>query len=379
MRALAFAAALAATLVLAACNGEEIARETAAAPPASAAAPAVETVAEGLRFPWGVAFLPGGDMLVTERSGGVKRVTAAGQVSDVAGGPTAVLQQGQSGLQDIALDPRFAENGYVYISFMQGARDANNLALYRARYANGALTDGRVIFQASRRSGTNHPGGRMLFLEDETLLLHAGVPDDQRDNAQDLSNHLGKVLRLTRDGQAPRDNPFAGRANARPEIWSYGHRNAMGLTRDPETNVIWEHENGPRGGDELNRIERGANYGWPRVTHGVEYNGNVITDVRTAPGMVDPIVVWTPSTAPSGMAVYRGDAFPAWRGGVLIGFLAGNDVRIVRDGATPQQEALNIAPGRRVRDVRVGPDGFVYVLTDYENGALLRVRPQENQ
>ncbi len=375
MRALAFAAAL----MLAACNGEEVARETAAAPPTAAAgAPAIETVAEGLRFPWGLVFLPGGDMLVTEREGGVKRITAAGQVSDVPGGPSPVLQQGQSGLTDIALDPRFAENGLVYIAFMQGARDANNLALYRARYANGALTEGRVIFQASRRSGTNHPGGRMVFLADETLLFHVGVPDDQRDNAQDLSNHLGKVLRLTRDGAAPRDNPFVGRANARPEIWSYGHRNAMGLTRDPETGVVWEHENGPRGGDELNRIERGANYGWPRVTHGVEYNGAVITDVRTMEGMVDPVVVWTPSTAPSGMAVYRGDAFPAWRGGVLIGFLAGNDVRIVRDGATLQQEALNLAPGRRVRDVRVGPDGLVYVLTDYANGALLRVRPQAN-
>ena len=374
MRALAFAAAL----MLAACNGEEVARETAAAPPAAAGAPAIETVAEGLRFPWGLVFLPGGDMLVTEREGGVKRITAAGQVSDVSGGPTPVLQQGQSGLTDIALDPRFAENGYVYIAFMQGTRDANNLALYRARYANGALTEGRVIFQASRRSGTNHPGGRMVFLPDETLLFHVGVPDDQRDNAQDLSNHLGKVLRLTRDGAAPRDNPFVGRANARPEIWTYGHRNAMGLARDPETGFVWEHENGPRGGDELNRIERGANYGWPRVTHGVEYSGAVITDVRTMEGMVDPVVVWTPSTAPSGMAVYRGDAFPAWRGGVLIGFLAGNDVRIVRDGATPQQEALNLAPGRRVRDVRVGPDGFVYVLTDYANGALLRVRPQEN-
>ncbi len=212
MRALAFAAAL----MLAACNGEEVARETAAAPPAAAGAPAIETVAEGLRFPWGLVFLPGGDMLVTEREGGVKRITAAGQVSDVSGGPTAVLQQGQSGLTDIALDPRFAENGYVYIAFMQGTRDANNLALYRARYANGALTEGRVIFQASRRSGTNHPGGRMVFLPDETLLFHVGVPDDQRDNAQDLSNHLGKVLRLTRDGAAPRDNPFVGRANARP-------------------------------------------------------------------------------------------------------------------------------------------------------------------
>jgi len=373
MHALAFAAAL----MLAACSAEEVARETAAAPPAAAVgAPAIETVAEGLRFPWGLVFLPGGDMLVTEREGGIKRITPTGQVSDVPGGPAGVLQQGQSGLTDIALDPRFAENGFVYIAFMQGSQSANNLALYRARYANGALTDGRVIFQASRRSGTNHPGGRMVFLQDETLLFHVGVADDQRDNAQDLSNHLGKILRLTRDGAAPPDNPFVGRANARPEIWSYGHRNAMGLTRDPETNIVWGHENGPRGGDELNRIERGANYGWPRVTHGVEYSGAVITNLRTAPGMVDPVVVWTPSTAPSGMAVYRGDAFPAWRGALLIGFLAGHDVLIVRPGATPEQEEFHFSPERRVRDVRVGPDGFVYVLTDYTDGALIRVRPQ---
>lgn len=365
-----FAAAL---FALAACGSEaqNVAEIAEASGPVEA-----ETVADGLAHPWGLAFLPDGAMLVTERNGGVVRVSPAGEKTLVSGGPEGVLRQGQSGLLDVALDPRFAENGLVYISFMQAGRDANRLALYRARYEQGALVDGRVIFRASPREGAVHPGGRMAFLPDETLLLFVGVPDPLRDNAQDLSNHLGKVLRIDREGRPPADNPFVARAGAAPEIYSYGHRNAMGLARDGATGAIWLHENGPRGGDELNRLEAGANYGWPIVTYGREYSGGVITEERSRPGMVDPVTQWTPSIAPSGMAVYRGDAFAAWEGDLLIGFLAGEQVRRVRVGeGGVRQETLLTEEGRRIRDVRLGPDGFVYLLTDADNGALLRVRP----
>lgn len=346
--------------------------------PASATALDVEVVAEGLRRPWGLAFLPDGDMLVTERNGGIVRVSADGATHPVDGGPQGVMQQGQSGLQDIAIDPRFADNGFVYISFMQGERSANNLALYRARYVNGALVEGRVIFQASARSGANHPGGRMVFLPDETLLLHVGVADDQRDNAQDLSNHLGKMLRLDREGRPPADNPFVGREGVAPEIYSYGHRNAMGLARDSETGQIWAHENGPRGGDELNLIRAGANYGWPIVTYGAEYSGATITEERSRPGMDDPAIQWTPSIAPSGLTIYRGDRFAGWNGDLLVGFLKGEQVRRVHvaAGAEPVEEEVLAGRGR-IRDIRTGPDGYLYLLTDADNGQILRVRPAQ--
>lgn len=336
----------------------------------------VEIVADGLAHPWGLALLPDGAMLVTERNGGVVRISAAGEKTQVSGGPEDVLQSGQSGLLDIALDPRFGENGLVYISFMQAGRSGNRLALFRARYDGGALRDGRVIFRASARDGAVHPGGRMTFLSDETLLLFVGVPDPLRDNAQNLANHLGKTLRLDREGRPPADNPFVDREGAAPEIYTYGHRNAMGLVRDAQTGVVWLHENGPRGGDELNRLEPGANYGWPEVTYGREYSGATITNERSRPGMVDPVTQWTPSIAPSGMAIYRGDAFAAWEGDLLIGFLAGEQLRRVRvSDSGVQQETLLAEDGRRIRDVRVASDGAVYLLTDDDNGALLRVRP----
>ncbi|MDX2236521.1 MAG: PQQ-dependent sugar dehydrogenase [Hyphomonadaceae bacterium] len=342
---------------------------------AQAPALAVDQLATGLAAPWGLAFLPDGAALITEKVGGV-RLMRDGAVEEgaVMGGPSRVRADGQAGLHDIALDPRFAENGFVYISFFEDAGPRGRLALYRARFDGRALRDGAVIYRASQRSGTNHPGGRMCFLPDETLLLFVGLPDNERDAAQDLRSTLGKVLRLTRDGAAAPGNPFAGRADAAPEIYSYGHRNAMGLAYDRETNIVWLHENGPRGGDELNIIRAGANYGWPRVTYGREYSGAEITSIRTAPGVDAPVTQWTPSLAPSGLCVYRGAMFPHWRGDLLIGMLAGSRIERVRvaGGAVTEREDLLADRGERIRDVREGPDGALYVLTD--GGALLRVR-----
>lgn len=345
--------------------------------PAAPASLTVETVTDGLRHPWGLAFLPDGSMLVTERDGVVQHVGADGAKTPVSGGPPSVFHEGQSGWLDIALDPDFGDNGLVYVSFAERSEASSHLALYRARYSNQGFTDGRVIFRGSRRANASHPGGRMVFLPDETLLVFVGVADAQRAVSQSLDTYLGKIVRIDREGRAPGDNPFVNTAGALPEIYSYGHRNAMGLVRDSETGAIWEHENGPQGGDELNLIRAGANYGWPLVTFGREYSGGEITSERSRPGMEDPRTQWTPSIAPSGMAVYRGDAFPAWDGKLLIGFLLGRQVRLVdvSDDGEPVQETLALGTNARIRDVRVGPDGLVYLLTDEDNGQVLRVRP----
>ncbi|MGE0045217.1 MAG: PQQ-dependent sugar dehydrogenase [Hyphomonadaceae bacterium] len=351
---------------------------SAAAQPADAASLAVDVLARGLNNPWCVAFLPDGAMLITEKHGHIRRF-ANGQLSQaLAGEPQNILRDGQSGLQDIALDPRFAENRLVYVSFMEEQEGARRLALYRARYDGQGLSEGRVIFRGSVRRGRNHPGGRMLFLPDETLLLVVGVPDDHRAEAQDLRSYLGKIVRLDREGRPPTDNPFHGRADALPEIFTLGHRNSMGLARDSETGVIWSHENGPRGGDELNLIRPGANYGWPTVTFGREYSGAIITNETSRPGFDDPVTQWTPSIAPSGLCVYRGQAFPSWQGDLLIGFLGGQQLRRLRVAERQVAEQTNLLTDRelpRIRDVREGPDGLLYVLTDGDDGELWRVRP----
>lgn len=337
----------------------------------------VDVLATGLNNPWGLAFLPDGAALITEKHGGVRRFADGALSAPLSGGPANVRQAGQSGLQDIALDPRFAENGFVYISFFERHTEGTRLALWRARYEGGALRDGRVIYRAGLRGGTNHPGGRMAFLPDETLLMAVGLPDNLRAEAQNLRAVIGKIVRIDREGRPPADNPFIGRPDAAPEIYSYGHRNPMGLIYDAESQTIWSHENGPRGGDELNIIRPGANYGWPLVTYGVDYSGAIISERQTAPGVETPVTQWTPSLAPSGLALYRGEAFQNWRGDLLIGFLAGSQMQRlrVRDGRVTEQEDLLLDLGARIRDVRVGPGGFVFVLTDGEDGALMRLSP----
>ena len=341
----------------------------------------LEHVVSGLQRPWSLVFLPGGEMLVTEKHRGLRLVRGGAPLpASLAGGPENVLAREDSGLLDVVLDPEFAANRLVYVAFAEGTEAANRTAIWRARYADGRLQDGRVIFRAQPdKAGPSHPGGRMLFLRDGTLLLTVGDGFEYREAAQDLGSHLGKILRLTRDGKAPPDNPFIGRAEVLPEIWTYGHRNPQGLALDPATGEVWEHEHGPRGGDEVNRLRAGANYGWPLVTHGIDYDLSIISERAFAPGIERCWFFWAPSIAPSGLAVYRGTAFADWDGKLLVGGLVTKALSRLRPAKQPgfliEEERMFASLGQRIRDVRVGPDGLVYVLTDEDVGELLRIAP----
>jgi glucose/arabinose dehydrogenase len=339
----------------------------------------LSVVARGLRHPWSLAFLPDDAMLVTERYGGL-RLIRAGQPSGalLAGGPPNVLAQADSGYLDVALDPDFASNHFVYLAFVEGTEAANRRAIWKARLDGDRLLDGRVIFRVNvPKKGPSHPGGRLLFLPDKSLLLSVGDGFDYRDAAQDMASHLGKLLRLTRDGAAAPGNPFIGKPGAAPEIWSSGHRNIQGLTRDAGTGDVWAHEHGPRGGDEINLIKPGLNYGWPAVSHGIDYDGTVITERAFAPGFEASRFVWSPSIAPSGLALYRGSRFPDWTGRFFVGGLAARSLvrlSVGRDTNLLVEEGRMLAGlGARIRDVREGPDGYLYLLTDAEDGQLLRL------
>jgi glucose/arabinose dehydrogenase len=337
----------------------------------------IETVASGLSHPWAVAFLPDGAMLVTERDGRLRLVTAAGQISLPLGGVPAVFAQGQGGLLDLAIEPQFADSRRVYFSYAEAGGGGAGTAVARGRLnaARAALEDVEVIFrQVPKVSGGNHFGSRLVFARDGTLFVTLGERF-KFEPAQDLASHLGKIVRINRDGSVPRDNPFVGRADVRPEIWSYGHRNSQGAALNPQTGVLWEIEHGPRGGDELNIPEAGKNYGWPLVSWGVHYDGREIPKPPTRPDLAPSIYQWTPSISPSGMAFYTGDRFRAWRSNLLVGGLTSHAVtRLTLDDARVTAEE-RIPIGARVRDVRQGPDGAVYVLTDEADGALLRLTP----
>jgi glucose/arabinose dehydrogenase len=350
-----------------------------AAEVASAAAVKVDMLATGLKFPWSLAFSPNGDLLIIEKAGGL-RIFRNGALlpTAVPGLPGDVMVNSDSGLHDIALDPDFEATRRVFIAYASGDDDANSLAVWRARLEGDRLVGGEVILKATpAKKGPSHPGGRILFLPDKTFLLTVGDGYDYRNDAQDLASHLGKILRLDRDGKAPPDNPFAARGDARPEIWTYGHRNPQGLAIDPATGIVWESEHGPRGGDEINRIEKGGNYGWPLTTNGVDYDGTLVSERAHAPGIVSPLIVWAPSIAPSGLAVYRGGEFADWSGHFLVGALAAKSLMRAQtdnDGRSiDEAERLLADIGARIRDVRVGPDGFIYILTDEPEGRLLRL------
>jgi aldose sugar dehydrogenase len=338
----------------------------------------VDTVATGLRNPWSLAFLPDGAMLVTEKYGTLRLFTPkADRGEPVEGGPVA-WQFEDGGLLDVVIDPDFAHSRLLYLSFSEGDSAANHTAVFRARLEGRRLVDGRVIFRASPdKRGAGHPGGRLLFLPDQTLLLTIGDGYDFRDQAQRLNSDLGKVVRLDRDGRPAPGNPFADSAGARPEIYSFGHRNPQGLLIDPRDGTIWEHEHGPKGGDEINHLRPGRNYGWPRTTFGVDYSGELVSTKQTAKGIEPPITVWVPSVAPSGFALYLGHAFPAWSGDFFVGALKERSLHRVRirDGEVVLQETLLRELKARIRDVRGGPDGLLYLLTDDADGALLRLRP----
>nr|WP_315897273.1 PQQ-dependent sugar dehydrogenase [Thermosynechococcus sp. HN-54] len=346
----------------------------------------IETVVEGLEHPWAVAWLPDGSALITERPGRLRRFHQGRLEAPIRGVPP-VFAQGQGGLLDVALHPRFAENQWVYLTYAHGTVSTNRTCLARGRLVGDRLEDVTVLFEVSQaKSGGQHFGSRLTWLSDGTLLMAIGDGGNPpielegkliREQAQNRRSHLGKIIRLRDDGTVPADNPFVGDPTAAPELWSYGHRNIQGLVFDPVTETVWSTEHGSLGGDELNRIERGANYGWPVVTHSREYWGAEITTERRRPGMIDPLVVWTPAIAPSGLAVYWGDRAPQWQGALFAGGLVSQDVRKIRVNVNNRVTSQGRIPiDQRVRDVRQGPDGYLYVLTDDpQNGRLLRLIP----
>ena len=334
-------------------------------------------VASGLEHPWGLAFLPDGAMLVTERPGRLRVIRDGVLDPTPVSGVPEVAAVGQGGLLDVALHPRFRDNRLVYLSYAGKGRGGAGTEVARGRLSEGRLEDLEILFAVRPKSrGGRHFGSRLVFDAQGRLYITAGERGDP-DRAQDPGDAAGSVIRLTEDGGIPPDNPFVGRAGARPEIFSIGHRNPQGLARHPETGRIWEVEHGPRGGDEVNVIEAGVNYGWPVITYGMSYAGFPIGEGSEKPGMAQPVTYWVPSISPSGMAFYTGAAFPAWRGNLFVGALSGRLlVRLELDGErVVHEERLLEELGERIRDVRQGPDGLLYLLTDAPDGALLRLEP----
>jgi glucose/arabinose dehydrogenase len=347
---------------------------------------ATTVLIEGLDHPWGMAWLPDDRMLITERPGRLRVVEAGVLKPEPIRGLPAIFASGQAGLLDVTIDPDFPDNNRVYVSYAHGDTNANRLRVARGVLIDRTLKEVVLIYETTQvKRGTQHFGSRFLWLPDKTLLLSVGdggnppirlEGDWIRKQAQNRGSRLGKILRITRDGKAPKDNPFAGNSSADPLIWSYGHRNIQGLAWDPESKRVWSTEHGALGGDELNLIRKGGNYGWPDVTYSREYFGGSISDFRSRPGMIDPALVWQVAIAPSGLAFYNGDRLPGWKGNLFAGGLIAQDVRRVilsKDGHVTGEEAIRI--GARVRDVRQGPDGFLYVLTDEAAGRLIRIHP----
>jgi glucose/arabinose dehydrogenase len=341
----------------------------------------VQTIASGLVNPWALAFLADGRMLVTERPGRMRIVSSDGQLSPALKGVPDVWATGQGGLLDVVTDHAFKQNNTIYFCFSERTAGGGRTAVARAKLVDGdapRLDDVKVIFrQQGPLSSGNHYGCRIAQARDGNLFVTLGEHFSHRDEAQNLGNHLGKLIRITPDGTAPNDNPFVGRDGARPEIWSYGHRNEQGLAINPASGEVWEIEHGPRGGDEVNIIGKGKNYGWPVIGYGIDYNGTKIHASTAKDGMEQPIKYWVPSIAPSGMAFYTGKLFPKWDGSLFTGALAGKMlVRLSLNGnSVTGEERLLQDLNERIRDVRQGPDGALWLLTDNAAGRILRVSP----
>lgn len=347
-----------------------------------------ETVASGLPQPWGMAWLADGRILVTGKEGTLHLVDGKRSVAVPVEGLPQLFTGGQGGLLDIAIHP--ADKGpdpRVYLTMSSGTQDANRTVLAQGIFDGKRVHGVKTLFTASpAKSGGQHFGSRIVFLKDGTLLMSigdGGNPPQRvgtmlaRDQAQNLGSHNGSILRLTSDGKAAPGNPLAGKQGALPELWSVGHRNIQGIAVDPQSGRVWASEHGPRGGDEINLIEGGKNYGWPLQSYGADYSSREPIGTKVVPGMEQPLVAWVPSPAPSGLAYYTGKAFPQWQGSLFSGSLAGEDIRRIAfdaQGKVVKQEKLDI--GKRVRDVRQGPDGYLYALTDESKGRLLRIVPQ---
>lgn len=334
--------------------------------------------ATGLEHPWSLAFLPDGRLLVTERPGRLRVVGRDGKLSAPVRGLPQVYAQGQGGLLDIALDPDFARNRLIYWTYAEPRPDGAATAVARGRLVSDMSRVERVeiIFrQEPSGTGSNHFGSRLVFGRDGTLFITLGDRYSLRDKAQDLSTTLGKVVRINADGTIPKDNPFRDKSGARPEIWSYGHRNVQSAALDPADGTLWTVEHGARGGDEVNIPRAGRNYGWPIITYGRDYSGARIGEGTAKAGMEQPVFYWDPSIAPSGAAFYSADAAPAWKGDLFVGALAGMAlVRLSLEGeAVTGEERLSL--GKRVRDVRQGPDGALWLAIDDADGEILRVEP----
>jgi aldose sugar dehydrogenase len=335
------------------------------------------TLARDLEQPWSIAFLPDGRILITERPGRL-RLFANGRLERAPlGGVPKVYARGQGGLLDVCLHPQFATNRVLYLSYAAEGTGGATTHVARAELGDGALRGVTTIFRAlPDGTGGLHFGSRIAF--DRAGLMYVTMGErNQRERAQDLNDLGGKVVRLKDDGSVPADNPFVGQPNARPEIFTWGHRNPQGLAMHPETGRIWECEHGPRGGDELNLLKAGANYGWPRATHGIDYSGAIISPHKSLPGMEDPVRVWVPSISPCGLCFYAGDRFPGWKGSVFTGALSNDALfRIELDGERYRgEERLLVDRLPYIRDVRQGPDGLLYLVTHADAGGLFRIEP----
>ena len=339
----------------------------------------VQSIAKGLEHPWGLEFLPDKRMLVTERPGRLRLVGADGRVSAPLTGVPEVYASGQGGLLDVAVSPTFAKDRLVYLSFAEAGEGGAGTAVARGRLGERGLDYTKVIWrQQPKVGGSNHWGSRIVFQRDGTLFVTLGERFNHSERAQDLSATLGKVVRINPDGSAPRDNPFVNRVGARPEIWSYGHRNVQAAALHPETGQLWTVEHGARGGDELNHPEAGKNYGWPVISYGTHYTFLKIGEGTAKPGMEQPVYYWDPSIAPSGAVFYTGALFPDWKGNLFVGALAGQALhRLVLDGDKVVGEEILLSDlGARIRDVRQGADGALWLLTDETQGRVLRVVPR---
>lgn len=334
----------------------------------------LETVAEGLNHPWSVTFLPDGDYLVAFRVGEVRRISAAGEVGEAIGNAPETYFAGQGGFFDVILDPDFATNQIVYLSYAGGTPDSNGTTIMKARLDANEFKDAETIFSATPKDTPQHYGGKMIFLSDNTLMLTTGDGFEYREAAQDKQSQLGKIIRLHRDGSVPSDNPFSADETGNPFVYSYGHRNPQGLVM-AANDQIYLHEHGPKGGDEVNLVSPGSNYGWPAVTHGENYSGAYVSPLKQAPGITEPKHVWVPSIAPSGMAYYSGQMFPEWQGNLFVGALVDQEVRMLELSGEKviNETTLFKEIGERIRDIRQGPNGELYIVTDGENGKIVRV------